>query len=93
MTLHQDVQVKAQAEIDSLLEGSRLPEMQDQEHLPYVRNVLKEVLRWRSVAPLGMTALVSDYGEFLNESSTGVPHACIQDDMYKGYHIPKGSIV
>ncbi|CAE6538376.1 unnamed protein product [Rhizoctonia solani] len=24
---------------------------------------------------------------------TAVPHACFQDDTYKGYHIPKGAIV
>ncbi|KAF8598008.1 cytochrome P450 [Ceratobasidium sp. AG-I] len=75
MTMNQDVQAKAQAEIDGLLEGNRLPEMQDQEYLPYVHNVLKEVLRWRSVVPLG------------------IPHASIQDDVYKGYRIPKGSII
>ncbi|KAF8592851.1 cytochrome P450 [Ceratobasidium sp. AG-I] len=75
MTLHQDVQAKAQAEIDSVLGGSRLPEMEDQESLPYVCNVLKELMRWRTVTPLG------------------VPHASIKDDVYKGYYIPKGSIV
>ncbi|KAF8598010.1 cytochrome P450, partial [Ceratobasidium sp. AG-I] len=75
MTLHQDVQAKAQAEIDSVLGGSRLPEMEDQESLPYVCNLLKELMRWRTVTPLG------------------VPHASIRDDAYKGYYIPKGSIV
>lgn len=60
MTMHQDVLAKAQAEIDGLLGGSRLPEMQDQEHLPYVHNVLKEVLRWRSVVPLGMSNISTD---------------------------------
>ncbi|KAG8681163.1 hypothetical protein FRC11_001489, partial [Ceratobasidium sp. 423] len=74
MAMHQDIQTKAQAEIDNAI-GTRLPEMVDWESLPYVRCIIKEVLRWRSALPLA------------------IPHACIQDDSYKGYRIPKGAIV
>ncbi|KAL5639415.1 hypothetical protein ACGC1H_006804 [Rhizoctonia solani] len=74
MAIHQDIQAKVQDEIDNTI-GTRLPEMSDWESLPYVRRIVKEVLRWRPVLPLG------------------VPHACIQDDIYKGYRIPKGAIV
>ena len=54
MTLYQDVQAKAQAEIDSFLGGNRLPEMEDRECLPYINNIVKEVYRWRSIVPLGI---------------------------------------
>ena len=54
MTLYPKVQRKAQAEIDSVVGNSRLPDYSDQDALPYVQAVLKEVLRWHPVAPLGM---------------------------------------
>ena len=58
MILNPDVQSKGQKEVDALLEGARLPDMEDQESLPYVCNILKEVLRWRSVTPLGTGVLL-----------------------------------
>ncbi|CUA75462.1 O-methylsterigmatocystin oxidoreductase [Rhizoctonia solani] len=75
MAMHPEIQAKAQNEVDSVLQGKRLPEMSDRAALPYIEAVGKEVLRWRSVTPLG------------------VPHACIQDDVYRGYRIPKGASI
>ncbi|KAJ7059778.1 cytochrome P450 [Mycena amicta] len=54
MVLFPEVQLKAQAEIDALLGGSRLPVYADAEQLPYVSAVITELLRWHSVAPLGV---------------------------------------
>jgi cytochrome P450 len=54
MTLYPEVQRKAQAEIDSVVGNSRLPDFSDQDALPYVQAVLKEVLRWHPVTPLCM---------------------------------------
>jgi cytochrome P450 len=54
MTLYPEVQRKAQAEIDRVIGNSRLPDYSDQDELPYVDAVLKEVLRWHPVTPLGM---------------------------------------
>ncbi|KAG9090639.1 hypothetical protein FRC06_000946 [Ceratobasidium sp. 370] len=54
MVLHPDVQARAQAEIDVLLGDGRLPEMSDRESLPYVCCIVKEVLRWWPVFPLGV---------------------------------------
>ena len=53
MTLYPDVQRKAQEEIDRVVGNSRLPDYSDQDELPYVQAVLKEVLRWHPVTPLG----------------------------------------
>uniref|UniRef100_A0A0W0F5Y3 Cytochrome p450 n=1 Tax=Moniliophthora roreri TaxID=221103 RepID=A0A0W0F5Y3_MONRR len=61
-----DVQRKVQAEIDAVIGQARIPTLADMENLPYMRAVVKEVLRWRPPVPLG-------------------------DDIYEGYHIPKGS--
>ncbi|KAG8736764.1 hypothetical protein FRC10_008959 [Ceratobasidium sp. 414] len=75
MVLYPEVQVRAQAEIDTVIGRNRLPEMDDRESLPYVECLLKEVLRWQSAVPLA------------------IPHACMEDDEYRGYQIPKGAIV
>ena len=54
MILHPEVQQKAQTEIDQVIGNSRLPNFSDQDALPYVQAVLKEVLRWHPVIPLGV---------------------------------------
>lgn len=47
------IQVKAQRELDTVIGSSRMPEYGDKEHLPYIRAVVDETLRWRPVAALG----------------------------------------
>ncbi|KAJ7238122.1 cytochrome P450 [Mycena haematopus] len=54
MVLTPDVQRTAQAEIDSVVGGARLPRYADREQLPYTSAVVTELLRWHSVAPLGV---------------------------------------
>ncbi|GBE82771.1 Multifunctional cytochrome P450 monooxygenase af510 [Sparassis crispa] len=54
MTLHPDVQRKAQAEVDGVIETGRLPSFSDRPKLPYVEALIKEVYRWNPVAPLGL---------------------------------------
>ncbi|CAE6452064.1 unnamed protein product [Rhizoctonia solani] len=54
MVVNPEVQTKAQAEVDSVLsDGIRLPTMADEAQMPYVRNLIKEVLRWHPVTPTG----------------------------------------
>ncbi|KAF5326711.1 hypothetical protein D9619_004271 [Psilocybe cf. subviscida] len=45
---------KAQAELDRVVGRDRLPSFMDKEHLPYIRAIVKELLRWRPPAPLGI---------------------------------------
>ncbi|KAJ7081461.1 cytochrome P450, partial [Mycena crocata] len=54
MRLYPDVMKKAQAEIDSVVGRDRMPTFADAKNLPYVRAIVKEVLRWRPVGPLGL---------------------------------------
>ncbi|KAF8729783.1 cytochrome P450 family, partial [Rhizoctonia solani] len=75
MVLHPDVQLRAQQELDTILGQVTLPTIKDQERLPYIRNVVEEVLRMYPVVPLGL------------------PHVCFKDDIYRGYHIEKETIV
>ncbi|KAF9219295.1 cytochrome P450 [Gyrodon lividus] len=59
MVLHPDVQAKAQAELDSVIEPGRLPDYNDRPSLPYINAIVKEVLRWNPVAPLGLPHMVT----------------------------------
>lgn len=53
MILFPEVKAKAQKEIDEVIASGRLPNLEDQGQLPYVRRVVQEVLRWLPVTPLG----------------------------------------
>ena len=53
MVLYPEVMRKAQAELDNIVGRGRVPAFGDQKDLPYVDALVKEVLRWRPVAPLG----------------------------------------
>jgi cytochrome P450 len=52
------VQTKAQTELDAVLGNERLPSLSDRTHLPYIDCVLKEVLRFSPVAPLGPFSVI-----------------------------------
>lgn len=54
MSLHPDVQKKAQAELDAIVGSHRLPEFTDQAALVYVSALCKEALRWQNVTPMGV---------------------------------------
>lgn len=53
MTLHPEVQRRAQTEIDQAIGNDRLPTLADRENLPYLDALVKEVLRFNPVASLG----------------------------------------
>ncbi|TFK73293.1 cytochrome P450 [Pluteus cervinus] len=75
LATHPDVQKKAQAEISSVTRNTRLPDFDDRASLPYLGAIIREALRWKPPAPLG------------------VPHQSTQEDVYKGYLIPQGTII
>ena len=54
MSLSPDVTRKAQEEIDRVIGNDRLPTSMDRPNLPYIEAVVKEVLRWHPVAPMGL---------------------------------------
>lgn len=49
-----EVQLKAQEEIDRVVGSERAPAPDDWEELPYIQAFIKEVHRFRPVAPLGI---------------------------------------
>ncbi|CAE6444787.1 unnamed protein product [Rhizoctonia solani] len=64
MVLNQSIFAKAQAEVDVVVGHDRLPEMSDREALVYVECVMKEVLRWQPVGPLGIPHAVIEDDEY-----------------------------
>jgi len=53
MALNPHVVRKAQEELDSVLGGERLPDFSDQEGLPYISAIVKELFRWGCPFPIG----------------------------------------
>ncbi|XP_006457725.1 hypothetical protein AGABI2DRAFT_198695 [Agaricus bisporus var. bisporus H97] len=54
MTIYPEVAAAAQSELDTVLGPTRLPSFADRENLPYMNALVSEVLRWHSVAPIGV---------------------------------------
>ncbi|KAF8641794.1 hypothetical protein AX16_009776 [Volvariella volvacea WC 439] len=54
MLANPEAQRKAQEELDRVLGKGNLPEFSDEENLPYVSAIVKEVLRWHPVTPIAV---------------------------------------
>ena len=55
MLANPEAQRKAQTEIDAVTGGKNLPDFDDEAAMPYVSALVKEVLRWKNVTPMGMS--------------------------------------
>jgi hypothetical protein len=53
MVINPNAQARAQQELDTVLGHTTLPRISDRERLPYIRNLIDEVLRLYPVLPLG----------------------------------------
>ncbi|KAI0049923.1 cytochrome P450 [Auriscalpium vulgare] len=60
MIAYPDTQRRAQAELDAVVGRDRLPTFADLPYLPYLRALVKEVLRWRPTVPLGIPHRLSE---------------------------------
>ncbi|KAI0313926.1 cytochrome P450 [Amylostereum chailletii] len=75
MLLFPEAQRRAHEELDRVVGDSRLPDFSDEIALPYISAIVKEVIRWGVLMPIGL------------------PHVSAEDDIYKGYFIPKGTVI
>ncbi|KAL1745670.1 cytochrome P450 [Schizophyllum fasciatum] len=86
LAAHPDVQTRLQAEIDGVVGAGRLPEHKDSEHMPFLRAVLQEAHRFRTVAPISLPHRATKdlhYKEYL------VPEgATLLGNLYALYHDP-----
>ena len=94
MGMYPEVMQKAQAQIDEVVGKGRLPEFSDIENMPYIQAIVKELLRWQPVTPLGKCELDKSLrGNTNRPLVTAVAHKASEDDEYRGYYIPKGTVV
>jgi cytochrome P450 len=95
MLIWPEIQTKAQAEVDRVIGKDRLPEFNDAPRMPYIQGIINECLRWIPVAPMGKQSLHCHLCALimLSDLSSALPHATTRDDEYKGYLIPKGTLV
>ncbi|KAI0670926.1 cytochrome P450 [Trametes maxima] len=63
MALHPEVQKKAQTELDAVVGPHRLPNHSDSVDLVYISAMVKEILRWHVVAPVGVVHRTLDDDE------------------------------
>ncbi|KAI1782833.1 cytochrome P450 [Ganoderma leucocontextum] len=94
MALHPETQKKAQAELDAVVGPGRMPEFSDWKSLVYVDALIKETLRWHTVAPLGIahstTADDELNGYFIPAGTLLLPNtwACMHDPaVYEDPHV------
>ena len=87
-----DVLKKAQEEIDKVIGFGNLPTFEDRSSLPYINAIAKESLRWRDTGPLG-TAINFILIPTSSDAILALPHLSTAEDDYKGYRIPKKSVV
>ncbi|KAG8948167.1 hypothetical protein FRC04_009966 [Tulasnella sp. 424] len=78
MTVFPSIQEKACAEIDRVVGSERLPTLDDFNDMPYLHAVVLENFRWCPQSSGGESRF---------------PHRSIEDDVYEGYFIPKGTTV
>ena len=68
-----DIQKKAQVELDVVVGPDRLPTFDDYQLLPYFSAVIKEVLRWGQVAPMGEFTIRCCWNGYASEAGRCIP--------------------
>ncbi|TFY60461.1 hypothetical protein EVG20_g7406 [Dentipellis fragilis] len=96
MLMYPNVQTRAQAELDALLDppdasSSRLPTLDDRPRLPYVNALIKEVWRWNPSVPLGTNHHIWTTVRIDVINSPGLAHRVTKNDIYNGFFIEKGA--
>ena len=54
MALHPEAQRRAQKELDQIIGHDRLPTFSDRPALPYMNALMKEIMRWHVISPIGV---------------------------------------
>ncbi|GBE84042.1 O-methylsterigmatocystin oxidoreductase [Sparassis crispa] len=93
MLLFPDVQRKAQEEIDQVVGSGRLPDFDDRDTLPFVECVLQETIRWYPIAPFSREPPIDRHSDVADLRPLAIPHRSLDDDIYNGMLIPKGSVI
>lgn len=61
MLHHPSAAQRAQSELATIVGPNRLPEFDDEPSLPYIRALIKEIMRWRAITPVAVPhAVIAD---------------------------------
>ncbi|CAL1696588.1 unnamed protein product [Somion occarium] len=78
MVTHPEIQKKAQEELDAVIGRDRMPTFADRDSLPYVQACVRESLRWKTVAPIGVPhqSVEDDWyeGHFIPKGTICIPN-------------------
>ena len=64
MAMHPQEQRKAQQQLDAVVGPERLPEFSDVDAIPYVQAIVKEMLRWHIITPMGIPHVALEDDEY-----------------------------
>ena len=84
MMLNPEIQAKAQAELDACLSPSGVAAADGPERLPSYED--------RPNLPY-IDAVVKETLRWMPVAPMGLPHVTTEEDVYKGYYIPKGALL
>jgi cytochrome P450 len=88
-----DIQAKAHAELDLVVGRDRLPDMNDQKDLPYIRAIIKVRALTTGVFGIYNHDPVQEVERCHNPFWLGTPHVNTEDFTYQGQFIPKNTVV
>ncbi|KAH7925530.1 cytochrome P450 [Leucogyrophana mollusca] len=79
MVLNPDLQQRAHAEIDAVVDAGRLPNFDDRPSLPYIEGIVRETMRWQPVIPMGAPHATTNSdvyeGYFIPKGAMIIPNA------------------
>jgi cytochrome P450 len=64
LALHPEVVAKAQVELDRVIGKSRTPTWDDEYNLPYIRAIIKEIMRYRPITKSGQLHMLLEDDEY-----------------------------
>ncbi|THU94567.1 hypothetical protein K435DRAFT_899698 [Dendrothele bispora CBS 962.96] len=74
--------------------SSRLPDFQDKDKLPYIDAILKETQRLYPSSLYIWNIMTESVAVMTHHfCTTAIDHCFVDDDIYKGYFIPKGRAI
>ncbi|GAB1526485.1 hypothetical protein RhiTH_009652 [Rhizoctonia solani] len=94
MVLNPHVQVNAQRELDAIIGRAVLPSTSDKERLPYIRNLVDEVLRLYPILPLGLPHKCSQndtYRDYSIEKGTIMQKSCCFACINRAHELVSGT--
>lgn len=92
MLAYPETLAKAQAEVDRVCGTSRSPTSDDIGNLPYLKACMNEVPEPPADSQLKTNSSVQAL-RWRPVAAGGIPHMLTQDDTYKGYFFPKGTML